>query len=445
MTIICRFFSALLFCFLCVCQLPAQCGPSGEPAISIENHCVQPGATVELAIRVKNWGDVHAWNLGFCVNSPKGFKFLEVVSQVSGQTIASQQEDGSDFSLHYGKPTDCDNLPGIGETTIAIVRFEVLKYVPNGECAAVTLCNSGLASISRAYQCKGSLLIPTKVSGCDGGVCIGIPNMAISGKVTTIDGKPLENCEVGIVGMGMVGITDSQGEYQITNLNTNCSSVLEVYISKRRCMNGLSLMDKDMITGFINGSVALTCEQKLAADVNRSGTITSNDAYRLGAYLGGGSQSNEFAGEWRFFPASASLECDPNGSTPANPPYTILVPLSGAEVHNIDFAGIKFGDVTLDAISKTGSPAEASRVKGLSVGPNPYKDYLNLNLDLEEPSEVELQIMDLEGKILNTSIDNLPVGKHILRLDGRGWPAGVLMYNCIIGENSYSGRFVHSN
>jgi uncharacterized protein (TIGR02145 family) len=79
----------------------------------------------------------------------------------------------------------------------------------------------------------------------------------------------------------------------------------------------------------------------------------------------------------------------------------------------------------------------------LAVYPNPSPDYSNLEFESLAPGPVNIEILDLSGRILLSSHNLLPAGRHTFQVQGLSH--GIYLANVITNTNSCSGRIVSTN
>lgn len=76
--------------------------------------------------------------------------------------------------------------------------------------------------------------------------------------------------------------------------------------------------------------------------------------------------------------------------------------------------------------------------------PNPFIDYLNVDFYLETTSTVQMQLRDMNGRLVRTLIQNeiFPEGAHRLQLDDLEVSSGVYVLDMVLGERVSAGKVV---
>lgn len=154
----------------------------------------------------------------------------------------------------------------------------------------------------------------------------------ISGTILSPAGEAMPNVEVHLDGAKKeVVLTDAQGVYQFSKLPQGDYTVKPQKDSF--VLNGVSTFDLVKISRHILGVELLEDEQILAADVNNSGTINTLDLIELRKVILNINQSFPDVPSWRFIPEEENIS------------------LSAADANatEVDFKGVKMGDVSGDA------------------------------------------------------------------------------------------------
>ena len=92
------------------------------------------------------------------------------------------------------------------------------------------------------------------------------------------------------------------------------------------------------------------------------------------------------------------------------PTLTLVVGTYGASAYRIEL-----DDIT----NKTGPDIEKNSCGFINVAPNPFKEYTNINLEINNPGNVKVLVYDIKGTLIKTLFnDYRGTGKFQLRWEG---------------------------
>jgi len=75
--------------------------------------------------------------------------------------------------------------------------------------------------------------------------------------------------------------------------------------------------------------------------------------------------------------------------------------------------------------------------------PNPFKDFTNINVKLDKPAQVTVQITTITGeKIFSLDKGILPAGSNLVKIDGHSLSTGLYFYTVVIDGKPYSGKMM---
>ncbi len=191
--------------------------------------------------------------------------------------------------------------------------------------------------------------------------CGDTPISEIAGIVITEDDEPVEGVQVQLSGAESQSMTTlGDGAYQFSALAQGYDYTVTPFLDQNP-LNGVSTFDLLLMTKHILGVQYLDSPYKMiAADVNKSGTITTYDLIqlrRLILFIDSDFASNT---SWRFIPAAYHF---PN---PANPwqevfPEIININDLAGDLGGQDFIAIKIGDVNGNAVTGLGAIEERDK------------------------------------------------------------------------------------
>jgi len=172
------------------------------------------------------------------------------------------------------------------------------------------------------------------------------PSSNVGGLIATEEGDAVEDVEVTLTGgtnFTETYVTEEDGMYEFINLPEGANYMIDPY-SNEFPMNGVSTYDLVLISKHILEIEMLDSPYKMiAADVNRSGSITTFDMVELRKmilFINTEFPNND---SWRFVDANFVFPFADNPFATAFPELVNINGLTGVEMH--DFVGVKVGDV----------------------------------------------------------------------------------------------------
>ncbi|MFK7932863.1 MAG: T9SS type A sorting domain-containing protein, partial [Saprospiraceae bacterium] len=165
----------------------------------------------------------------------------------------------------------------------------------------------------------------------------------VAGEIQMIDGQTMEDVMVSCG--GLVDTTSFDGKYSLqTNARANCAVTPT---KEDDVMNGLTTFDIILTRKHIlRLELFESPYQEIAADVNGSGTVTSYDMVLMQRLVLGLADEFPSVPAWRFVPKDYEF---PEGSI-ADFPETISLNNFNASRSDVDFVGVKMGDVNNSAV-----------------------------------------------------------------------------------------------
>jgi flagellar hook assembly protein FlgD len=90
-----------------------------------------------------------------------------------------------------------------------------------------------------------------------------------------------------------------------------------------------------------------------------------------------------------------------------------------------------------------------TKISGMSVFPNPFKDKLAFEFEVDQPGEVKLQIYDASGKLVYKIERNYLSGIQRMEWngntpEGKQAPTGSYFYQLFVGGKQKSGKVILS-
>lgn len=175
-----------------------------------------------------------------------------------------------------------------------------------------------------------------------------VNGISIAGAIESIMGDMMPEVAVTAANTGMVTETGNDGVFQITGLQQGNNYTIAPQKDEGP-LNGVTSFDLALMTSHVLGTLPLTSPYKLiAADVNRSGAVTTLDILELRKLILHIYDDFPNNTSWRFVPKSYVF---PNPANPFAPPFPEALNLSnlGQQTADADFVGVKIGDVNGNA------------------------------------------------------------------------------------------------
>ncbi len=161
-------------------------------------------------------------------------------------------------------------------------------------------------------------------------------DITIAGTIQTVNGVPLAEVAVQLVGKELSMLTTSAGQYQFRVV---AGEEYTVHASKSDDIRaGLSTIDLILLQRHIMGNPSITAPHRLlAADVNADGQLNVQDLLLLQAAILGQITAFPSHHNWRFVPTAWNAAL----------PVSDAVPLGVVNscINNVDMVGIKLGDL----------------------------------------------------------------------------------------------------
>jgi hypothetical protein len=104
---------------------------------------------------------------------------------------------------------------------------------------------------------------------------------------------------------------------------------------------------------------------------------------------------------------------------------------------------VKYISILKDEIVGTTSNKENPGFGVSQNFPNPFSETTTININLTEPSDLSVDILNLLGqKVAGTKRFKGRTGANTLKIERAGLASGVYYYNVRVGENSYTGKMI---
>ena len=167
--------------------------------------------------------------------------------------------------------------------------------------------------------------------------CAPMDNFNIEGKVVTRLDEPIVNLKVKL-STGDIAFTDEMGQYRFESLAPGDYTVSPFY--DKEAINGISSADLILIIRHILQLAPFDDPFRIiSADANNNGSVSAVDLVQMRRVLLGRASSFSNNTSWRFIYGPSSLT--------VNDPLIeeAMITISDEDRENIDFVGVKIGDV----------------------------------------------------------------------------------------------------
>jgi hypothetical protein len=196
--------------------------------------------------------------------------------------------------------------------------------------------------------------------------------IAIGGQLKTYFGKPVQQMGVRIITDDGVQQTvcDTAGRYTLADILAGDTCIIRPYHTNETWLNGVTTLDLAMISQHILNLKPLNNIYKIiAADANRSNTVTTLDIVAIRRLILGIQDTIPNSTSWRFVPSDFVFANPQNPFTHPIPDAHVLLNAKSDALAE-DFVAIKLGDV-----NGTVNPAD----------PRTQSDTVFLDIDMRQP------------------------------------------------------------
>lgn len=200
-------------------------------------------------------------------------------------------------------------------------------------------------------HCESNIWINDPLNVCDGDL-----NADATGGIKTPSGDGVEEVTVNLVYPGpfmppmpLFDLTDANGEYRIEDVPFDLGFKIAPQKDDNP-LNGLTTYDLVLMSKHILGILPFDNPYKMiAADINHSGSITTFDIVEARKLILGTYTHFPVSKSWRFIRKSYVFP-NPNNPFQATFPEDFALVSSQPGVLDMDFVGIKIGDVNFNAV-----------------------------------------------------------------------------------------------
>ncbi|MDF1694188.1 MAG: T9SS type A sorting domain-containing protein [Saprospiraceae bacterium] len=316
--------------------------PQGAVIFDINDACGGVGSTIEVPVLLYNFNEVGI--VGFELFSAD---FTKV--RLDGIVNKAPQFSSLDFNTVNNKIILGWDDPQGGNISVAdgTKMFDIQVTILEDFDDAILLFGSAL-------EVLGNTALEATVN--PGNICLS-EFASISGNLSTYTDTPLADIEVTLNnGNTTMTFSDALGNYDFQEVDGNVVEI-EPY-NNSNIRQGVSISDVALIRKhYLQVSTLDNDYKMIAADVNKSGSITNTDvALARRIYLQVITDEIPNNTSWRFIPSSLDISLNPLDS---NLDESIVIANPSGMIMGQDFTGIKVGDVN-NSVGFTKSEKEQS-------------------------------------------------------------------------------------
>jgi hypothetical protein len=313
--------------------------------ISVGQIIGKVGETILVPVRVKNFNKIkqiqfslRLANIG--VGSIEGLEAIGVSSDsLKTSVIASSVNFSKVFSEANGKTL-------ANGTLLFNIRIKLIGSIG-------TFSNFNFQTVLydlRAQQWLPSGLTNIPINAQAGLVAVsnGATSAEIKGKIIREDNMPVNGVRVSLLGTYTDSVvTKNDGNYTF-NLPIGTTALLQASKADE-VRRGLTAIDALLLQRHILGYESFTSNyKKVAADVNKSGTLTALDVAEIKRVILGYQSSFRNIPVWQFIPANATFGAATNNQVPKYSDSLFIQYLLDNQLDK-DLIAIKTGDINLSA------------------------------------------------------------------------------------------------
>jgi hypothetical protein len=271
-------------------------------------------------------------------------------------------------------------------------------------------------------RCNVYVILQPNVGGCD---CIESADIALNGCARSAAGSKLNQYRVHRRLRSTAGVSPALDLSAVYNQSDSCyadtintlplggSYTIDVWASRLDAfLNGVSTFDMVNISQHILGIKPLTSlYQLVAADVNRSGSVTTFDIVEIRKLILGINDTFPLVPSWRFVvPAADPTDLSKFTALRDTHQVSFTNVQENKTAAGLHFVGIKMGDVNRSAVLQPDAIERTARTCPVSIGGGQWKAGERLRIPISMPlygysgwqmalwlNPQSLELLDVEG------------------------------------------------
>jgi len=302
-----------------------------------DNVCGAINQTIDIPIRVKNFSKVSSFQFSLKINDAARADIISIEKgNVSGD-LNTGLISTSSATVTWDNPSAAIDLADNSIVMIVKVR---LKSSFTGS-SAIVIINTPTAISAEQNNIE---VIPTVIGGS---YCLGATAFKLCGKITREDNVAIPNAVVSLSGgKNSIATTNSNGEYCFEDLQSNLNYVITPSKNTNH-VNGVNTGDVTAIRRHILSLEKLNSPYKIiAADANASKAVNTGDVTEIRRLILSLISQFTNSESWAFIPTSHVFS-DPSNPFSSAIPSTVNITNLNSNVTDLNFIGVKIGDVNL--------------------------------------------------------------------------------------------------
>ena len=232
--------------------------------------------------------------------------------------------------------------------------------------------------------------------------------------------------------------------------------------------SGINNEDLNFLMDYVVGGAEFTdAHQKWAADVDKDGDVDFDDLKRLLEFLTGEIDDFGVDSEWLFVD-SEQLATATAEELYDNPKTIIELLIGNENIDNVDFTGIRLGDIIIDEAGGIVTDQEIDaleniiaenptdiefenqvrdlvtslNVNDVKVYPNPFTGTFHMSYSSDTNTNVTIELTDVSGRVVYSQTHSAIKGQNNTSVTLESPQNGILMYRVINGVNVKSGKIL---
>ena len=237
----------------------------------------------------------------------------------------------------------------------------------------------------------------------------------VAGQVNSPTGAMVDGVEVSLMNSQFPPqMTEEKGTFRFANVPGNENYYIELK-GKGNPLNGVTTRDLiDMQKHILGIKLFESPYQKVAADTDGSGELSTVDLIVVQRLILGFEDDFRNVANWRFVPQQLDMP-ETDGNVVPDFPYPLTMERLSQDYLNTNFTAVKTGDVTMDAVFSTAgaSPRSLDRKYTMELGaPIVTPDGMRVQVPVRNLEQMNWSGLQWEARL------NIPLGTEVGIIEG---------------------------